>query len=118
MFHHEYLQNELSELRLMVRRARQAQRSSSATLEARLDELEVGVGRVALLLRALAELTLERGLIRPEDLAAKIKSVDEADGAKDESLDPRVVLPGESKLADLDPLTTDGRPEWQRGQRP
>lgn len=101
---HSYYEQVLKELQELRRSMRRAHRSQGAASGKRLAELEAGLGRVALLARALAELGVERGLITIEDLGRKLKQVDEADGAKDDALDPRVVLPGESKLADLEPL--------------
>jgi hypothetical protein len=107
------LHEELRQLKRLVRRARAARRSDQGSQDERLEELEAGVGRLALVLRALAELAVERGLIRSEDLVAKMNAVDGADGAEDETLDPRVVLPGESKLAELEPLVPPPAPRSQ-----
>lgn len=100
---HQALQ-ELRELQRLLRRTRANVSKGRASTVRRLVELELGLGRVALLTRALAELGLERAAFTPEDLARKLAAIDEADGAKDDALDPRVVLPGESKLADLEPV--------------
>jgi hypothetical protein len=67
-------------------------------------ELEDDLGRVALLARALAEVCLQKGLMTREELGRMIEQVDMADGSLDGKLDPKVTLPGESKLAELEPL--------------
>lgn len=84
-------------------------RSAKTSVE-RARELEYDLGRVALLARALAEVCLKKGLLSQAELGAMLLEVDIADGAGDGSLDPRVVMPGESKLADLEPY----RPPPQR----
>jgi len=76
---------------------------SAKTSAERARELEHDLGRVALLARALAEVCLQKGLLTKAELGAMLLEVDIADGVGDGSLDPRVVMPGESKLADLEP---------------
>jgi len=68
-----------------------------------LDRLENDVARVALLARALAELGLKKGLFTREELLAQLLESDMSDGAEDHKLAPDVVMPGEEKLADLEP---------------
>ena len=80
------------------------QHEQQASTKQRVSELEQGIGRVALLARSLAELCLEKGLITKEELRVRLLADDMADGAGDGKLDPKVVLPGESKLADLEPM--------------
>jgi hypothetical protein len=70
----------------------------------RVAALERDLGRVALLARALADLCLAKGLLTKEELARQILETDFADGAKDGRLDPDVLMPGEQKLAELEPL--------------
>ena len=82
--------------------ARVAARLSSARTSAQhARELEHSLWRVALLARALAEVCLKKGLLSESELGAMLAEVDMADGVGDGILDPWVVMPGESKLADL-----------------
>ncbi|HTF87616.1 MAG TPA: hypothetical protein VK843_04345 [Planctomycetota bacterium] len=75
---------------------------------ARIDELERNLGRVAVLSRALAEACLQAGVLELEALKAKILEADLADGVEDGKLDPRVVMPGEQRLASLDSIREQG----------
>ena len=69
-------------------------------LEDRIDLLEEGLGKVALLARSLAELLLKKGIITHEEMEAQFSKTDLADGVKDQSLDPQLSLPGEGMLPD------------------
>jgi hypothetical protein len=69
----------------------------------RAEELEAGLGRVALLARSLAELCLKKGVITPDELRAQVIATGLEDASGDRRLDPTVVIPGETKLADLQP---------------
>jgi hypothetical protein len=59
----------------------------------RVAELERDLARVALVVRALAELALERGLFTDAQLRRKFDEADLADGVFDASLDPKLVAP-------------------------
>jgi hypothetical protein len=76
---------------------------------ARIAELEADLGRVALLARSLADVCLKKGLLSEAELHAQMLASDLEDGIGDQRLDPKVVMPGESKLADLEPLVTKPR---------
>jgi hypothetical protein len=67
-------------------------------LEDRIDLLAEGVGKVALLTRSLAELLLKKGIITHKELKAQFSKTDLADGVKDQSLNPKLSLPGEGML--------------------
>jgi hypothetical protein len=103
-FFRHYTEIEIDELKSQLRSLRRLQRQKRLSQEQRIAALENGLGRVALLARALAELLLEKGLVTRQELRARLLAVDAADGATDERLDPEVLLPGESKLAELEPL--------------
>jgi hypothetical protein len=66
-------------------------------LDDRIDLLEEGLGKVALLARSLAELLLKKGFITHKELEAQFSRTDLADGVKDRSLDANDVMPGEGK---------------------
>ena len=90
-------------------------------LDDRLDLLEEGLGKVALLARSLAELLLRKGFITHKELEAQFSRTDLADGVKDRSLDTDVVLPGEGKRKrharpKLSKRISDSHPK--RGKRP
>jgi len=84
----------------MARRMRRGRRSRRTTIKT----LEEDLGRMALLLRSVTELGLEKGAFTDDELARKLEQVDFADGILDGGLDLDVVMPGEEKLADLQPL--------------
>ena len=99
--------SELDEVdrRLELHRKRQTEtRRNISAQETRIAELERNLGRVALLSRALAEACLQAGVLNLDALKAKIVEVDLADGVEDGRLDPRVALPGEAMLANLEPI--------------
>jgi hypothetical protein len=66
--------------------------------------IEEDLGRMALLLRSVTELCLEKGVFDESELAHKLETLDLADGVEDGRLDPDVLMPGEQKLADLQPI--------------
>ena len=101
LFTDPYLANRLAELNDQHRRIRrQIRRNRRATVAL----VEEDLGQVALLLRGVAELCIDKGIFSAEELAAKLREVDIADGVQDERLDADVVMPGARKLADLEPL--------------
>lgn len=82
------------------RRMRRLDRDQTA----RIESLELALGRVAMLARSLAELGLAKGAFTRQELEAALLEADLADGATDGGLDPDVALPGEERTADLEPL--------------
>ncbi|NOT29833.1 MAG: hypothetical protein HOP15_05215 [Planctomycetes bacterium] len=91
----------LLEDQLTRRNAQDSKRHKSA--KARVEALESDLERVALLTRALADLCLSKGLLTRDELIGQIQEADLADGKRDERLQAKVVMPGESKPADPDP---------------
>lgn len=65
----------------------------------RVAELERDLARVALVVRAIAELALERGLFTDEQLRRKFDEADLADGVFDAALDPKLVAPKPARSA-------------------
>src|SRR5688572_21527763 len=86
-----------------IKAMRTARLRHAKTAADRARELEDDLGRVALLARALAEVCIRKGLMTEAEVGQVLKEVDLADGSADGKLDPSVLLPGESKLADLEP---------------
>ena len=72
-------------------------------------QLDASIGRIALLARATAELCMAKGIFTEAELRQRLTEVDMADGAEDGRLDPDVVMPGETKLADLKPIVDKPR---------
>ena len=55
----------------------------------RIEDLERDVGAMAMLLRAMTDLLVERSVVKPEDLRAFVHRADMMDGVHDGKLDPR-----------------------------
>jgi hypothetical protein len=103
------------EARLRLHRA--FERQTRVLTKTRLARLEADLARVALLLRTLADLSLAKGLVTREELAQHMLAADLADGAQDERLDPRAVMPGASKptgLPNVPPPVGRTRPRKRR----
>jgi len=94
---------ELEELERRLKVNSSVAREGRASLKARIEALENDLGRVALLARALADLCLSKGLITREELVRQLLEADLADGKRDQRLQARVVMPGESQAADPEP---------------
>jgi hypothetical protein len=81
-----------------VARHKRLAAASRADLIDRVDELEADLARVCLLLKALTDLCIARGVCTAEQLAAAIDATDLLDGVADGKLDPSVMRPeGETK---------------------
>lgn len=65
------------------RAARRRQEAELTAMAQRVAELEQDLGEATLLLRALAELCVEKGLVAPADLSAKVAALDALDGTVD-----------------------------------
>lgn len=89
--------------------AARARIRDKAQLSARVEQLESDLGRVALVARTLADLCVRKGVFSAEEFEAQFREADFADGVGDGRLDPKVVKPGEQKLAQLKPVA-DGPP--------
>ncbi len=70
----------------------------------RAEQLETGLWRVSMAVRALADLCIAKGLFTADEFAQQLKDADFADGALDGGLDPELVEPGKRRLARLEPL--------------
>ena len=79
--------NKLDATRLSQRKsARRIRRDTIAKnqeLTSRIDELEQDLGEAALLLRTLADLCIEKGVINAEEMMAKAEQLDALDGVID-----------------------------------
>jgi hypothetical protein len=108
------LASDVEQLEQRLGKSLTSARKSRVSHGRRIRELESGLGRVALLARSLAELCLAKGLITAEELRAQMLATDMEDGAGDGRLDPQVAHPGESKLADLEPIRPPTKPGRKR----
>ena len=63
----------------------------------RIEVLERDLARVALVVRALADLAIERGLFTHDQLRQQFDQADFADGVFDSGLDPQLVAPGATR---------------------
>ncbi len=102
--HDFFTAREFNDLEERLRRERFFERRRRDAQHRQIEETEDELGRVALLARSLAELCIAKGLITTDELRKQMLATDLEDGQGDGKLDPRVVMPGESKLADLDPI--------------
>jgi len=115
-FLHPYLTTaDLDDLEARLRIHGTFERRARVLTKTGLARLEADLARVALLLRTLADLSLAKGLVTKEELARHLLAADLADGVQDERLDPRAVMPGESKPAE--PKQVVPRPERRPRQR-
>jgi len=65
----------------------------------RLEEVERDLARVALVVRAIADLAIARGLFTNVQLRAQFDAADFADGVFDAALDPKLVAPQSGRVA-------------------
>ncbi|NQT40389.1 MAG: hypothetical protein HQ581_23045 [Planctomycetes bacterium] len=63
----------------------------------RVNQLEDDLGRVLLLVQALAETCIAKGVLDRKEIAQMAKKVDLADGVADGKLDPQTVRPAQPK---------------------
>lgn len=63
----------------------------------RVNQLEDDLGRVLLLVQALAETCIAKGVLDRKEIAQMAKQVDLADGVADGKLDPQTVRPARPK---------------------
>ena len=66
-----------------------ADRNSRIRANERIEALEEDLGRAALVLRALMEACVKKGVVTPDELLLLMKQADLADGAADGKLDPK-----------------------------
>jgi hypothetical protein len=63
----------------------------------KLEEVERDLARVALVVRAIADLAIARGVFTDAQLRAQFDQADFADGVFDAALDPKLVAPGSGR---------------------
>jgi hypothetical protein len=95
--HDFFTAQEFNELDDRLAYLRKLDHERRAATNARIEALEMDLGRVALVARALAELCVAKGVLTKEELVRAVQEADLADGVGDQSLSADMVLPGESK---------------------
>lgn len=91
------LDAERAQRRRSERRRRRERGAERAAIEQRLEELERSLEESALLLRSLADLCLEKGVLSPDDLAARAHELDGLDGRIDGRMGLPVLEPDEDE---------------------
>ena len=76
---------------------------ASADLRQRVDELEDDLGRATLIVHALAEACVRKGLLGREEIAAIVDEVDLLDGKADGKLDPAALRSPDEQRAKRPP---------------
>ena len=92
-----------------------AHRRAQATR--RIAELEQDLARVALVVRAIADLALAKGLFTDAELRRQFDRADLADGVFDAGLDPKLVAPGTGRAARPAPKSKRSKPKPRRKVR-
>jgi len=96
--------SDLRQLKTHMRSVEQrARRNRSAARRGEL-KLEQGLTRVAMVVRAMADLCIARGIFTSEQLLAQLSDADLADGVQDGGLDPELAIPGSHRLVNLPSL--------------
>ncbi len=80
-----------------LKRFRERANDPRIQLVDRVSQLEDDLGRALLLIQALAETCIEKGVLSREEIAEMAKKVDLADGVADGKLDPQTVRPDRPK---------------------
>lgn len=80
-----------------IKRMRARSADARADLVDRVATLEGDLGRVLLLLSALSETCISKGILTQDELAAMAEQVDLDDGIADGKLDPATVRPEENE---------------------
>ncbi|HYW79607.1 MAG TPA: hypothetical protein VE890_08520 [Thermoguttaceae bacterium] len=78
-------------------RHRDADAHTSENTAARVEQLEGDLARAVLLIHALTEACLERGVFTREEIAQAAAEIDLLDGVADGKLDPATVRPKEKR---------------------
>jgi hypothetical protein len=92
---------ELHRVNERIRTARRLSAKSRTRYVERLNELHRDVAKLALIVRALGELAIRKGLVTEAELDRELYESDFADGVLDGELDPKLARPGSTRLAQL-----------------
>ena len=88
LFHDFFTAKELNRIDANAERRRRLASTERIGIRQRFTDTEDDVGRLALLVHALAEACVRKGVLTREEIAAMVAEVDLLDGAKDGKLDP------------------------------
>ncbi|RMG17416.1 MAG: hypothetical protein D6731_04210 [Planctomycetota bacterium] len=100
VFDSEYRQRaDIEDLKRRGQAVQRRVRRGLRDLEERVEELELQVGSLALLCRALLSLLREQGTVDPEALAAAVDAIDLEDGVRDGLVTPERLRPREKPKA-------------------
>ena len=94
-----YTSQEFAELERNLETRRKFDSERTRAQKERIAELEDDLGRIALVLRSLAELCIQKGVLTPAELKQRMLAADLDDGVADQRLDPKALIPGESRAA-------------------
>jgi hypothetical protein len=95
---------ELQRVNDRIRTARRRSAKSRPRHVERLEELHRDVAKLALIVRALGELAIRKGLVTEAELDRELYQSDFADGVLDGELDPELARPGATRQARLNAL--------------
>ena len=99
LLHDFFTAHELNRIDERFRRSRTASASTRAGMYDRIDELEDDLGRATLIVHALAEACVRKGLLTREEIAAMVNEVDLRDGKSDGKLDSTALRPPRAEHA-------------------
>jgi hypothetical protein len=86
-----WLQDELDRIEERIDVVGRRSSAAEGDVYERVIDAEIHIGRLTLVLRALVEACVRRGLIEKRDLTQLIDSIDRADGVADGQLDPALL---------------------------
>lgn len=93
-FHDIFTQKALSDVDVRLKTMRRADLSAKLSSARRMNALEADLAHLALIVRALGDVILAKGVATPSDLEAALAAADVLDGASDQRLSPKLAKPG------------------------
>jgi hypothetical protein len=97
LFHDYFTAKELNRIDAAAERRRRITSSERTDLRRLCSELEDDLGRLALLVHALAEVCVRKGVLTREEITAMMAEVDMLDGVADGKLDPNALRPKDER---------------------
>jgi len=114
-FAHDYWQtSQIDRLDAKVRQIRLHESASRGRDMDRFEILEDDLARMALLVHALSEACVRKGVLTREEITAMIEEVDLADGQADGKLDPAVMRPEDQQRPRHPPTPREHLRELER----
>ena len=99
MFHDFYTAKEFNRMDDRLRRMRMQSGASRANLLDRVDELEDDLCRMSLILHAVVEASVNKGVLTREEISDMVEQIDLLDGQADGKLDPAALDPSREARA-------------------